>query len=415
MLGERPEGDGALEEMAKVIGKARFKNAELEMMKKGMEQLLQIKNVGKKNAELLAKAGCRSPEALVEKLEEVGVLDCDEKAVAYLKNDVKIKREDYAMSIIREARRERERRRQRATRKITMCVEGNISVGKTTFLEQVCTSSPELEGQVQVVPEPIGQWQDLPDGHHNLLDMFYKDPMTYGYMFQNYVFCTRVEQEQGKTPAAGRLPLRLLERSVFSDMKVFVRAGKNEGFLTDMQKDVYLSCVAPIIKSLPSLQPDAFVYLKAPPKTCHERLVQRQREEEVGVGLDYLEQLHEYHEEWLTGGSRGGGGSILLEDRGGDGGSPAVPPGLTVFEHQAPGAPFSPTEGASGADAWNPAGDSKLLHGIPTLVLDCEPDLRGVDAKQLYSSKLHEFWQWVLARDEANAGRPAMEMKASLC
>ena len=82
MLGERPEGDGALEEMAKVIGKARFQNPKLEMMKKGMEQLLQIKNVGKKNAELLAKAGCRSPEALVEKLEEVGVLDCDEKAVA---------------------------------------------------------------------------------------------------------------------------------------------------------------------------------------------------------------------------------------------------------------------------------------------------------------------------------------------
>ena len=105
----------------------------------------------------------------------------------------------------------------------------------------------------------------------------------------------------------------------------------------------------------------------------------------------------------MTDGLRGGGGSIRLEDKGGDGGSPAVPPGLTVFEHQAPGAPFSPTEGASGAGAWNPAGDSKLLHGIPTLVLDCEPDLRGVDAKHLYSSKLHEFWQWVLARDEVNA------------
>ena len=39
MLGERSEGDWALEEMVKVIGEARFLSSELEMMKKGMELL----------------------------------------------------------------------------------------------------------------------------------------------------------------------------------------------------------------------------------------------------------------------------------------------------------------------------------------------------------------------------------------
>ena len=50
---------------------------------------------------------------------------------------------------------------------------------------------------------------------------------------------------------------------------------------------------------IPSLRPDGFIYLKADPDVCSERMARRNRSEEGGVKLEYLEQLHNMHEQWL--------------------------------------------------------------------------------------------------------------------
>jgi deoxyadenosine/deoxycytidine kinase len=52
---------------------------------------------------------------------------------------------------------------------------------------------------VQVVHEPVEEWQKVPSGPKgqqtlNLLDKFYQDPQKYAYTFQNYVFMSRVMQ-----------------------------------------------------------------------------------------------------------------------------------------------------------------------------------------------------------------------------
>ena len=349
-------------------------------LRRGYEQLRAIRYVGAQNAELLLAAGCTDRKTLAKKLISVAVLDDDEKAVRYLKSEVGIKREDYAMSIIREARRERQTWEAPPPPQVTMCVEGNISVGKTTFLEKVCHTSDELRGKVQVVPEPIAQWTNMPDGNWNLLEAFYKDPKEYGYMFQNYVFCTRVEQEQGhdRLQEASPRGLRLLERSVFSDLRVFVRAGFQQGYLSELQRDVYLSSVAPIIKSVPSLQPDAFVYLRATPETCHERLQSRCRAEETGVPFEYLNLLHQYHEEWMTGEPEADTSATV---------------GLNIFKFNGDGSTKRPNQ----------------LVGVPTLVLDCEPNiLLDEDAKREYSRKLSQFWEYVQAEQELKQKMGAM-------
>jgi len=41
------------------------------------------------------------------------------------------------------------------------------------------------------------------------------------------------------------------------------------------------------------------VYLRAKPETCLKRIKFRNRPEEQSITLDYLQQLHELHEEWL--------------------------------------------------------------------------------------------------------------------
>lgn len=105
-------------------------------------------------------------------------------------------------------------------KRLTFCVEGNISVGKTTFLQRIANETLELQDLVEVVPEPINKWQDVGPDHLNILDAFYAEPERYAYTFQNYVFVTRVMQE--RESAGGIKPLRLMERSVFSDRMVSV-------------------------------------------------------------------------------------------------------------------------------------------------------------------------------------------------
>ncbi|NXJ11637.1 DGUOK protein, partial [Odontophorus gujanensis] len=45
--------------------------------------------------------------------------------------------------------------------------------------------------------------------------------------------------------------------------------------------------------------PHAFLYLRASPQRCLERLRRRARPEERDVTLQYLQQLHAQHEQWL--------------------------------------------------------------------------------------------------------------------
>lgn len=105
-------------------------------------------------------------------------------------------------------------------KRLTFCVEGNISVGKTTFLQRIANETLELRDLVEVVPEPINKWQDVGPDHFNILNAFYAEPQRYAYTFQNYVFVTRLMQE--RESSGGIKPLRLMERSVFSDRMVSI-------------------------------------------------------------------------------------------------------------------------------------------------------------------------------------------------
>ena len=55
----------------------------------------------------------------------------------------------------------------------------------------------------------------------------------------------------------------------------------------------------PVVSASPSLVPDGFIYLRAAPSICMSRMIKRQRSEETSVTLDYLNGLHDKHEQWL--------------------------------------------------------------------------------------------------------------------
>lgn len=359
----------------------------------GNPDLLDIPGVGPRNLRKLVEKGIAGVAELKQLYRDKFIGKSSEKMVEYLRSSVGIIHKNHAESIttyIKESVEEDLRDsssdvKPALKKRLTFCVEGNISVGKTTFLQRIANETVELRDLVEVVPEPIGKWQDIGPDHFNILDAFYAEPQRYAYTFQNYVFVTRVMQE--RESSGGIKPLRLMERSVFSDRMVFVRAVHEAKWMNEMEISIYDSWFDPVVSVLPGLIPDGFIYLRASPDTCHKRMMLRKRAEEGGVSLDYLRDLHEKHESWLFPFQSGNHGVLsvsklpLLADN-------SLHPDIRdrVFYL-----------------------DGDHMHSsiqkVPALVLDCEPNIdfiRDIEAKRQYASQVAQFFEFVKKRQEVS-------------
>ncbi|WZZ59173.1 hypothetical protein YC2023_059280 [Brassica napus] len=176
-------------------------------------------------------------------------------------------------------------------------------------------------------------------------DAFYSDPQRYAYTFQNYVFVTRLIQE--KESAFGVKPLRLMERSVFSDRMVFVRAVHEAKWMNEMEISIY---------------------------DCWKRAVQG------GVSLKYLQDLQEKHE------------SLLLPFESGSHGVLSVSkPSLQMDNSLHPDIKDR---------VFYLEGNHmhSSIQKVPALFLDCEPNIdfsRDIEAKRQYARQVAEFFEFV--------------------
>lgn len=169
-------------------------------------------------------------------------------------------------------------------------IEGNIGAGKTTFLRVV---GEHLN--TQVIPEPHEAWQNI--NGENLLDVFYKDGKRWAYTFQTYVFITRIIRCEEWTKKSSH-PFQLSERSVFADRHCFAKNSYEMGLMNDLEWNLYKEWFSWFVENRVT-KPAGFIYLRADPSVCHQRLVKRNRFEEKLVTLDYLKLLHAKHEAWL--------------------------------------------------------------------------------------------------------------------
>ena len=92
--------------------------------------------------------------------------DESRKMVEYLRSSVGIVHRNHAESIasyvklcvdeeIKEQLDSNKEITPKQKKKLTICVEGNISVGKTTFLQKISNEIIELRDMVEIVPEPV--------------------------------------------------------------------------------------------------------------------------------------------------------------------------------------------------------------------------------------------------------------------
>lgn len=103
---------------------------------------------------------------------------------------------------------------------VLISIEGNIGAGKTTFLRTIRNT---LDLQFEILEEPVSEWKKITNPSStqsaNLLQLFYEDPLKWGFAFQSYCFFTRLREFQ-KMKETSNLKsgyIYLFERSIFSD------------------------------------------------------------------------------------------------------------------------------------------------------------------------------------------------------
>lgn len=172
---------------------------------------------------------------------------------------------------------------------------------------------------------------------------------------------------------------------------------------------MYLQFFDPFINMWPNLVPDGFIYLRAEPSTCFRRMNVRNRAEEGSVPMEYLESLHDKHENWL-GKDVNKAPQLIV---------PGHPDSSQVLKRTSdlivpgqPGAELSPqpmTPAMSDAIMEAPEvirddvvflGSSahRAIQRVPALVLDVNEDIdlnNDVLAKDAYATKVGTFFEYL--------------------
>ncbi|KAL2774082.1 deoxyguanosine kinase, mitochondrial isoform e [Daubentonia madagascariensis] len=127
--------------------------------------------------------------------------------------------------------------------------------------------------------------------------MMYREPARWSYTFQTFSFMSRLKVQLEHFPEKllqAKKPVQIFERYIFAK-NLF-----ENGSLSDIEWHIYQDWHSFLLKEFASqLTLHGFIYLQATPQVCLKRLYLRAREEEKGIELAYLEQLHGQHEAWF--------------------------------------------------------------------------------------------------------------------
>lgn len=170
-------------------------------------------------------------------------------------------------------------------------LEGNVGVGKSTFLKLLREYCPDLTA----VPEPVDNWATHQHGQ-SLLENFYKDPTRWSYTLETLAMLSRVKDHIGNQKSHDLM--RVMERSVYSGHYCFAFNGLASGCFTDVEWEVYTRWVELLVLGQ-CKPPQGFIYLQAAPEVCFERARKRARKGEEAMSLEYVSKIHDWHEKFM--------------------------------------------------------------------------------------------------------------------
>lgn len=170
-------------------------------------------------------------------------------------------------------------------------VEGNIGAGKSTFLSLFQTAHQNY----QVAQEPLHNWTSEHYGK-SLLQEFYKSPSRWAFTLETFAMIARA-LDHTKNHTLNK-SITVMERSIYSGHYCFALNDKASGYFNEVEWAVYEHWVNFLLEQK-CKPPQGFIYLRAHPTTCHQRINARARKGEELISQEYLEKIHAWHEKFL--------------------------------------------------------------------------------------------------------------------
>jgi len=162
-------------------------------------------------------------------------------------------------------------------------IAGNIGAGKSTLVYM-------LSQRLRWEPffEPVANNPYLAD--------FYQDMAAWGFHSQVYFLShrLRVYSELSKSNSSV-----ILDRSLYEDAEIFAHNLFKRGIMGKRDYETYESLYQSLVSFLPT--PDLMIYLRASTETLINRIEKRGRDYEKTISPDYLSQLNESYESWISG------------------------------------------------------------------------------------------------------------------
>lgn len=172
-------------------------------------------------------------------------------------------------------------------------IEGNIGSGKSTIINYLKTLQTD---KIIFVDEPVSEWLEIKDKDGvNALDCFYKNKKENAFCFQVLAYITRLKKLMDIIKTS-KDAIIITERSIETDKNVFAKMLYDEGMFNSIQWETY-NYWFDTFKDIS--QVNMILYVKTNPIKCLERIHIRNRVEESNITLEYLDNCHKYHENWI--------------------------------------------------------------------------------------------------------------------
>jgi len=161
-------------------------------------------------------------------------------------------------------------------------IAGNIGVGKSSL--------------VQMLSNRLG-WKPFfePVANNPYLADFYEDMKAWGFHSQIFFLIHRLRCYRELANCQSAVSL---DRSLYEDAEIFARNLFTKGIMNQRDYETYEALYHSLISFLPT--PDLMIYLRASVSTLSGRIIKRGRDFEKTIKSDYLDQLNQAYEAWIS-------------------------------------------------------------------------------------------------------------------
>lgn len=173
-------------------------------------------------------------------------------------------------------------------------IQGNIGSGKSTIVRELKKKYGDNK-DICFIQEPVDIWNTIRDENDKpILTLYYENQKEYAFSFQMMAYISRLKILKEAVDKGYKYIVS--ERSLDTDKYVFAKMLYDEKKIKHVEYQIYLKWFDEFKKIF---EEENIVYVRTSPEVACERVNKRAREGE-NIPLEYLENCHKYHEDWIN-------------------------------------------------------------------------------------------------------------------